>query len=132
MIPTLRGFDHIHVYVANRDEAADWYGSVMGLKPVEKFSLWATKEGPLTLQDAGHNVHLALFERPKLTGTSAIAFAASGPEFLAWKNHLENHSLKLRVSDHQIMYSLYFKDPDENLHEITTGDYDYVKKELAN
>ena len=70
MIPTLSGFDHIHVYVAHRDSAADWYESVMGLKPVEEFSLWATKDGPLTIQDANHTVHLALFERPQLTGMS--------------------------------------------------------------
>lgn len=130
MTPELTGIDHLHVYVRDRDAAAQWYDTVMGLKTVDEFRLWATKQGPLTVADENNNVHLALFERPNLTGTSVIAFSASGPQFMAWKEHLTSHDLELRVTDHRIMYSLYFSDPDENLHEITTGDYDYVKQAL--
>jgi catechol-2,3-dioxygenase len=60
-----------------------------------------------------------------------IAFGATGEEFLNWKAHLEDHGLKLRVTDHKLAYSLYFSDPWHNSHEITTYERDYVAAKLA-
>jgi hypothetical protein len=92
---------------------------------------WAVKNGPLTIEDPGGKIHLALFERDDHPNTSAIAFGASGEDFLRWKAHLESHELELRVTDHKMAYSLYFSDPWGNLHEITTYERDYVVKYLA-
>ena len=91
---------------------------------------WAVKGGPLTLENPDGNVHLALFERDDHSGSSAIAFGASGDEFLTWKAHLESHGLELRVTDHTLAFSLYFHDPDRNMHEITTYEHDYVRERL--
>ena len=131
MTPTLNGIDHIHVYVANWADAEDWYQSVLGLKRVDALMVWAVDGGPLTLENAAGNVHLALFERDSHPETSAIAFGANGEEFLAWKAHLEDHGLDLRISDHDLAYSMYFSDPWGNLHEITTYERDYVAEKLA-
>ncbi len=131
MTPKLNGIDHVHVYVANWDEAEKWYETVLGFKRVEALMAWAVKNGPLTLENPEGNIHLALFETQSHPDTSAIAFGASGEEFLSWKTHLENHGLKLRVTDHKMAYSLYFTDPWGNLHEITTYDRDYVAQQLA-
>jgi len=131
MTPTLNGIDHIHVYVANWADAEEWYQSVLGFKRVDALMVWAVDGGPLTLENAAGNVHLALFERDSHPDTSAIAFGASGEEFLAWKAHLEDHGLELRISDHDLAYSLYFSDPWGNLHEITTYERDYVAQRLA-
>ncbi len=128
MTPTLNGIDHVHVYVANWGEAEKWYESVLGFKRVEKFMVWAVKNGPLTLENPVGNVHLALFEREDHPDTSAIAFGATGEEFLSWKSHLEDQGLKLRITDHTLAYSLYFSDPWGNLHEITTYDHEYVRE----
>ncbi len=128
MTPTLNGIDHVHVYVANWGEAEKWYESVLGFKRVEKFMVWAVKNGPLTLENPAGNVHLALFEREDHPDTSAIAFGATGVEFLSWKSHLEDQGLKLRITDHTLAYSLYFSDPWGNLHEITTYEHDYVRE----
>ena len=95
MTPTLNGIDHIHVYVANWADAEEWYQSVLGFKRVDALMVWAVDGGPLTLENAEGNVHLALFERDSHPDTSAIAFGASGEEFLAWKAHLEDHGLGL-------------------------------------
>jgi catechol-2,3-dioxygenase len=127
----LNSIDHVHVYVANWDDAEQWYQRVLGFKRVEKFMVWAVKNGPLTLESPEGDIHLALFEREDHPDTSAIAFGASGEEFLAWKLHLESHELELRITDHKLAYSLYFSDPWGNLHEITTYDRDYVAKRLA-
>jgi catechol 2,3-dioxygenase len=131
MIPTLNGIDHIHIYVANWDEAERWYGDVMGLKRVEALMPWAVDGGPLTLENEESNVHLAMFERKEHSGSTAIAFGASGEQFLSWITHLENNGLELRVTDHKLAYSIYFHDPDNNMHEITTYDRDYVAERLS-
>lgn len=127
----LNGIDHVHLYVAAWAEAERWYQDILGFRRVEKFMVWAVKGGPLTLENPDGNIHLALFERDNHPNTSAIAFGASGGEFLAWKSHLESHALELRVADHKLAYSLYFNDPWGNLHEITTYDHDVVSKSLS-
>ena len=130
-IPKLRGIDHVHVDVANWSEAEEWYRTVLGFKRVDALMAWAVENGPLTVADPEGNIHLALFESDSPTSISAIAFSASGEEFLAWKTHLESHGLDLRIADHKMAYSLYFRDPWENLHEITTYERDYVAKNLS-
>ena len=130
MAPKLSGIDHVHVYVGNWAEAEAWYEKVLGFKRVEALMGWAVENGPLTIEDPAGKIHLALFER-KNSPTSTIAFGADGETFLQWKAHLEQHSLELRVADHQMAWSLYFHDPFGNMHEITTYDHDYVSKRLS-
>jgi len=132
MTPKLNGFDHIHVYVSDRAAAEAWYGDVLGFKRVKALMAWAVKGGPLTIENPEGSIHLALFETDSDTkNISSIAFGAGGEEFMAWKLRLEELGLELRVTDHKLAYSLYFSDPWENLHEITTYERDYVAGQLA-
>lgn len=131
MTPKLNGIDHIHVYVAKWEDAEKWYEDVLAFTRVEALMPWAVKGGPLTLENPDGNIHLALFERDNHPGSTAIAFGTSGEEFLAWKTHLEGKGLDLRITDHKLAYSLYFNDPDQNMHEITTYDRDYVAERLG-
>lgn len=130
MIPRLNGFDHIHVYVADRKRSEDWYAEILGLRRAEALMPWAVNGGPLTLENPEGSVHLALFERANPGGSTAIAFGASGEAFLAWKDHLESKGLDLRIADHSMAFSMYFHDPDRNTHEITTYDHDLVRERL--
>lgn len=130
-IPPLQGIDHIHVYVTDRDAAERWYRDVLGFTVVEKFRFWATPDGPLTLEDPSGTIHLALFESGKFPHTSMIAFGATGADFLSWKAYLEDRGVELRVSDHDAAWSMYFSDPFDNLHEITTYDYEFVAQRLS-
>lgn len=130
-MPKLSGIDHVHVYVDNWNDAEEWYEKVLGFRRVEALMAWAVKNGPLTLENPEGNIHLALFERENHPDTSAIAFGASGEEFLAWKAHLEAQGLKLRLADHKMAYSLYFNDPYGNMHEITTYDRDHVADKIV-
>ena len=130
-IPTLAGIDHVHVYVTDRDAAERWYRDILGFTAVEKFRFWATPDGPLVLEDPGGKAHLALFESEKFPHTSMIAFGASGEAFLAWKTHLEEHGVALRISDHDAAWSMYFSDPFDNLHEITTYDHEFVARQIS-
>ena len=131
MTPKLTGVDHLHVNVGNWAEAEQWYSSVLNFTRVDALMAWAVKNGPLTIENPEGTVHLALFESAEPESTDVIAFGATGEEFLGWKTHLESHGLKLRVADHKMAYSLYFQDPWQNSHEITTYDHDYVAERLA-
>lgn len=130
MAPKLKGVDHLHVDVGNWKEAEEWYASTLGFKRVEALMGWAVKNGPLTIENPEGTIHLALFESDSPTRTNVIAFGATGDEFLNWKTYLESQGLKLRIADHKMAYSLYFGDPWQNSHEITTYERDYVAENL--
>ena len=127
----LNGIDHVHLYVSSWAEAEEWYSRVLGFKRVDALMSWAVNNGPLTIGNESETIHLALFERDEHSNTSAIAFGASAEEFLEWKAHLEAQGLELRITDHKMAYSLYFSDPWDNLHEITTYDRDAVAERIA-
>ncbi len=131
MLPKLEGFDHIHVYVANRNDAADWYGKYLGFKISQSLAIWAKDDnGPLTIEDPSGKIHLALFSSDSFIPSTVLAMKSNGEEFLAWKLHLEQAGILDRFADHKIAWSLYFKDLDGNLNEITTYQYDYVLNQL--
>jgi catechol-2,3-dioxygenase len=131
MAPILNAVDHLHVNVGSWSEAEEWYLSVLGFKRINALMGWAVENGPLTIENPEGTIHLALFESENPKTTDVIAFGATGEEFLNWKAHLEGHGLKLRVTDHKLAYSLYFNDPWQNSHEITTYERDYVATKLA-
>jgi len=130
MTPKLTGIDHVHVNVGSWEEAEAWYGAALNLSRVDALMGWAVKNGPLTIENPEGTVHLALFESDAPVVTKAIAFGATGEQFLEWKSHLENLGLELRIADHEMAYSLYFKDPWHNCHEITTYERDHVASGL--
>ncbi len=129
--PAVEGIDHVHVYVADRERAAQWYADTLGFTPDPALASWARSPvGPLTLRDTSGAVHIALFAADK-PPTSTVAFGVNGTRFLAWKQHLEEAALAVRVTDHTLSWSMYFKDPDGNLHEITTYDCAQVSDALG-
>jgi len=132
MLPTLESIDHVHVYVKDRAQAAQWYRDHLGFKVHPTYEFWAEDiNGPLTIADASDAIHIALFQRQDFAPASTIAFRVNGENFVAWKAQLENSGLLLRCSDHTVSWSLYFQDPDENSHEITTYDHALVAKALS-
>ena len=130
MKPKLSGIDHIHVYVKDLAQAESWYRRVLGLTRLPSLEKWAAGDGPLTLRDPGGSVHLALFERSDPEVASTIAFGAEGRDFLAWKTHLEDGGHTVKLSDHDLAFSIYFKDPDGNQHEITSYDTTLIRETL--
>lgn len=131
MIPKLEDIDHIHVYVSQLATAAQWYREVLGFQYERSHLEQPDFNGPLMLSNKNGEIHLALFRKQDATGDSALAFRATADEFMGWIDHLESKGLTLRLSDHESSYSLYFKDPDGNLHEITTPEHGAVRTALS-
>jgi len=131
MPPEIQAFDHIHVFVANRALAEQWYERVLGFFRSRELEFWAPDGGPLTIQNASGTVHLALFERARTSNRATIALRSGAPQFGLWLRHLRKEvSDEVTVEDHEVSLSLYFKDLDGNPFEITTYEYAAAKAQL--
>jgi len=124
MHPEIEAFDHIHVFVANRPAAEQWYGRVLGLTRSKEVEFWASNGGPLTIQNRSGTVHIALFERPFEKNRATVALRVGAEQFNQWLIHLRLQLAgSVTVEDHDVSVSLYFHDPDGNPYEITTYEY---------
>lgn len=126
--PSVRGIDHVHVYVKDRDTSEAWYKRVLGLARIQEYEAWAVDGGPLTVANAEGTVHIALFERTTMKNRSIIALGVSAAEFMKWKAHLQQVLAEPPAfEDHEMAFSLYFSDPDGNPYEITTYEHQAVR-----
>ena len=130
---TVEGLDHVHVAVRDRQDAAAWYGRVLGLVPAPEHAGWARDpQGPLFLATPEGAHCLALFRRePETAGDHTVAFRTDGVAFARFRDSLGRLGLRDRrgeqvgpgdVVDHAGAVSLYFCDPDGNRLELTTYD----------
>ena len=126
MAPNLNGIDHIHINVSDRAKAEHWHKDVLGFSRVPEFEFWAVDGGPLTLTDESGLIHLALFESDNIQSTT-IALKVSASGLKEWIYHLSVNGIEVTPVDHQLSWSLYFKDIDGNPFEITTYEYDEFK-----
>jgi catechol-2,3-dioxygenase len=128
--PKLQAIDHVHIQVSNRELSEQWYKKVLGLGREKKLEFWTNDGGPLTITNSEGSIHLALFESESNQRT-VVAFAVSGQEYIKWYSHLTYEGLQVKHNNHEVSWSVYFKDPDGNPYEITTYDYEFVTQALS-
>jgi catechol 2,3-dioxygenase-like lactoylglutathione lyase family enzyme len=138
----VRQIDHVELFVPDRAEAADWYARLLGLKRLGSAARWADDpRGPLMISPDGGRTMIALFTGTpqgdrELVGFSRVAFRVEAQGFLdfvagAGDLGLSEGDAPLRIRDHGIAYSAYFKDPWGNRLEVTTYDHARVRERLG-
>jgi catechol 2,3-dioxygenase-like lactoylglutathione lyase family enzyme len=139
----VKGLDHVHIHVADRDRAATWFKRVLGLEPASQFSEWASDpEGPLFLSTRDGHHCLALFQgntEHNRIGDHTVAFEVSAGDFIDFMNEVDDLQLTERdgskvsrndIVDHDLSWSFYFLDPDGNRFELTSYEYREIETAL--
>lgn len=129
----LEGIDHVAMSVQDVERSAQWYIDVLGFEHRHK-DVW----GGIPTFVAKGDTAIALF--PGKTGSTSLAAvasakAASGPapirmlhlafradreNFRVSQEELKRRGISFTFEDHEIVHSIYFRDPDGHKLEITT------------
>jgi catechol 2,3-dioxygenase-like lactoylglutathione lyase family enzyme len=119
----LEGIDHVALSVRDVERAAQWYIDVLGFERRHE-GMW---DGIPVFIGKG-TTSLALFPvRARSTSSGAadvrmlhLALRANWQNFLAAQDELKRRGIEFEFQDHEISYSIYFRDPDGHKLEITT------------
>lgn len=133
----ISALDHVHLYVADPEAAADWYGRVLGLQVLP--SSKRLHGGKYMATPRGQYCATIFPGKPPSDGDHTTAFRVSGRVFMEFGEQLPHTDVSgrsgnlLRASDaadHDLAFSYYFQDPDGNHLELTTYDHEPVRRWL--
>jgi len=122
----IEGIDHVALAVADVERSANWYADVLGFERHYE-GRW---NGVPTFIGKGTTA-IALFpartpdaktaaKSAHKTGMLHLAFRANRKNFLAAQKELKRRGIQFTFEDHEISHSIYFRDLDNHLLEITT------------
>ena len=138
--------DHVELFVPDRNEAARWYGRILGLVVVPEYEQWAKHpQGPLMISSDGGSTKLALFQgtpqgSKETAGFHLVAFRVRAASFIRFLERLPDLDLTdprgRRVTsdlvvDHGRAFSIYFSDPFGHRLELTTYDYKEISRRIG-
>lgn len=128
--------DHVHLYGADPQAAAVWYGRVLGLQ-VHPSSKIRDPSRMVYLATARGQYCATFFKgTPPSDGDHTTAFRVTGTVFAAFGDGLPDPDILGRdgtpltrdqADDHGPAWSYYFQDPDGNHLEITSYDHARVR-----
>jgi catechol 2,3-dioxygenase-like lactoylglutathione lyase family enzyme len=120
---SVSGFDHIVLCVRDVAASCEFYRRVLGMEPrEERAGKWSLHFGEhkISLQDASSAPSIA---RDTVPGSGNFCVISDTP-VAEWRAHLEREGVAIVGSGHRAgavgtIDSLYFKDPDGNLVEVS-------------
>ncbi len=120
----IKRIDHVAITTQNMQVSINWYCDVLGGKRI--FSdKW---EGEPAFIEIGES-SIAIFSCSSVKKSEAghdkinilhIAFNANADNFKEAQKILKEKNISFRFEDHGVCHSIYFRDPDDHLIEITT------------
>ncbi len=126
--------DHVHLYVADPEAAAAWYGRILGLQVLP--SSKRLHGGKYMATPRGQYCATIFPGSPPSDGDHTTAFRVPGRVFIAFGEALPHPQVAGRsgqplqakeAADHDLAFSFYFQDPDGNHLELTTYDHAQVR-----
>lgn len=135
----IAALDHVHLYVADPDAAANWYGRILGLQVLS--SSKRLSGGKYMATPRGQYCATIFQGKPPSDGDHTTAFRVSGRGFMQFGDMLPHDEVICRngerlrsehAADHELAFSYYFQDPDGNHLEITTYDHEPVRQWFKN
>ncbi|WP_431161180.1 VOC family protein [Flagellimonas beolgyonensis] len=117
--------DHVAIRVADMEASIAWYQKVLGLK---KYQLPEWGDFPIFMIAGKSGIALfpANLDHPKLDRDSRnvkidhFAFNVTNENFEKAKNRYQALGLDYNIQDHHYFQSIYTKDPDGHVVELTT------------
>ena len=119
--PKIKSLDHVGLTVKDLDYSVSWYERVLGLKslrvkewgPYPVFMLTENKSGFALFPSKNGN------PLPPDTRTPHFAFQVDRETFMEFQQHFKALGVGFNFQDHTVDHSIYFRDPDNYLLEIT-------------
>ena len=130
-------FDHVELYVGDREKAVRWYGHVLEFLPEPRLADWA-RRGPLMIANQAGQM-LALFKGPAQghhpeRGFRRVAFRVDADGFVRFLQRATKYEPTLpeqmELRDHSLAISVYFADPFGNQLEVTTYDHESARESI--
>lgn len=117
--------DHVAITTANLEGSISWYSKVLGLKEL-RVEAWG--ESPVFMVSGETSVAIFPIRTKGSTSTKTdnmvhidhFAFRVTNENFSLAKAHLKKLNIPFHFKDHSHFHSLYLKDPDYHIVEITT------------
>ena len=119
----LEFLDHVAIRVKDLKESAKWYEKVFGLKPYQ-FDQWGDFPIFMVKKNFGialfpANVNDKIIPASKNVKIDHFAFRISPEHYEKAIEHFQNIGLSFEEQDHHHFMSIYVKDPDGHMCELT-------------
>ncbi len=108
--------DHVAIRAKDIEQSAQWYESILGLKRVQPKE-W--KPWPIFMLAGNSGVAIFPEKEGHVKKVDHFAFRVSQPSYEAAKEHLKAKGIDFQEQDHIYFDSIYFKDPDAHMVELT-------------
>ena len=121
----LEGIDHVALAVQDVRSSARWYQDVLGLERLYE-EAWGDSPAVVGIRGTAIALFPVRDSAPKplpdgdVIAMRHIAFRANAENFATAQRELSARGLEFEFQDHGISRSIYFRDPDGHVIEITT------------